>query len=276
MEANVDRRGPEGSRVPLEGLVELSLMDFEESFQATGVNVSAGGLSMRAPYLPEVGSELSCRFDVGGEPIVARTEVVWADDSGSEAGEFGLRFVDLSTDDALKIHDAIQRAYRPPEPPAPVRKGQGAVVRLRLDGVDTQIAARVLHRDAEGVTLEQELPFLRLLTGLTVGEDGKRGRIQSVDLVVENGAPRLVLDVSYEPEPTAVDLPAPADATLRDYDPPHAFAEVSDDTIDTGRSEPSARKAEGLEPRQEPSARKAEGLEPRQEPSARKAEGLEP
>jgi len=226
MEAAVERRAVSGERVPLDVLVELAHEDFAEAFEADGVNVGLGGLSMRAPYLPDVGQRLVCRFTCPptGEVVEAGAEVVWAQDSGDHTGEFGLRFVEI--DDGA--HEAIRRmvsepggegAYVPPAPeePGPAPVEPPSTVELHLDGVSSPVLGRILHEDPDGMAVEQELPFLRLRTGLTT-QDGRRGRIESVDLAVDGETPRLILDVSYDERSASFAVPE-ADATIPDFFP---------------------------------------------------------
>lgn len=229
--AAIDRRTAGNPRVPLDVLIELSHEDFDEPFEAEGLNLGVGGLSMRASYLPDVGDRLACRFESpdDGMPVEAACEVVWAHDSGRNVGEFGLRFVDIDPE----AHAAIQRLVESWE--ALIRGAEGATeddeegvaedvaeaappsrrpleldvpqAKLYLDGVATPIVARVMHRAADCMIVEQDLPFLRLSTGISLREeDGRRGRIESVDLRVEDDLPRLVLGIVYEDAPPS---PAP-------------------------------------------------------------------
>ncbi|MCA9580197.1 MAG: PilZ domain-containing protein [Myxococcales bacterium] len=205
LEGATERRG-KGTRVPMDFHVQLAHADFEESFEADGVNIGLGGLSMRAPYLPDVGERLVCRFQCEGvsEAVEAHTEVVWANDAGSHTGEFGLRFLGLDDAARMAIRQivAAENAYVPPSPP-PQRGAveEGGLVRLSLDGVAAPLMGTVIQKDDRGITIEQDLPFLRLSRGITIEENGRRGSIQAVDLVVEGETPRLVLDIEYSAEP---------------------------------------------------------------------------
>ena len=275
MRAAFERRSTHAPRVPLDVLIELTHDDFAEPFEADGLNLSAGGLSMRAAYLPDVGTRLTCRFraDQGMTPVAADAEVVWALDSGVHMGEFGLRFVDLdpSTENAIRQmvdsgdgvglfsepdmsptlaaqraikareasverhrgphdhgqrpmhHDSVEAfatgdatetemeapaesRYHPPAPaafgqrnevPAKTPAADPGTIRLYIDGVPTAIVASATERLRDSLTVEQELPFLRLGTGV-VDQDGQRATIECVDLVVVDGAPRLSLTLFYD------------------------------------------------------------------------------
>lgn len=227
MEARTDRRAPGGPRMPLDVLVQLTHEDFEEPFDADGVDVSGGGLALRADYLPEVGDRLRCRFDCPPEGLELELdgEVVWAHDAGERRGEFGLRFaeLDLGAEEALsRLVEHLGGAPR-----------AGARARLHLEAVATPIDAEILDRDASSLTVEQELPFLRL--GMRVSVEGAgpaHGRLASVDLRVEDGVPRLLLvvrdeaaEVEREAAPADDTPPVDSDATLQDFELSAALAE---------------------------------------------------
>ena len=204
MQAAHERRSNVAVRVPLDVLVSLAHRDFDEPFEADAVNLSTGGLSMRAAYLPEVGSRLACRFECPplGEPLEAEGEVVWATDAGEHQGEFGLRFVALDARSEEAIRALVGDDAEASAVPAP---GARAVARLFLDGVPTPIVARVTHRADDLMTLEQELPFLALDTGVAVRDASgaaRRGRIGSGDLQLCGDLPKLVLQVVFD-EPLA-------------------------------------------------------------------------
>lgn len=157
---------------------------------------------MRAPYLPDVGDELMCRFTVpnSDEAVETKTEVVWAQDMGARTGEFGLRFLGLDpkAQSAIEQIIAAQNSYVPPKPKFVSRERiPSGTASLTLDGVPSPILGTVIQADMDGITIEQELPFLRLMRGVTVRENGRRGIVNAVDLVVDGEVPKLVLDVIY-------------------------------------------------------------------------------
>lgn len=247
MEASTERRAPDGPRIPLDVLVRLSHEDFDEAFDADGVDVSAGGLALRADYLPEVGDRLRCRFDCppDGSEIEVDGEVVWAHDAGERCGEFGLRFTML--DDG--VEQALGTLLAQVGPP----RHERPTLRLHLESVATPIDAEIVARRPGSITVEQELPFLRLGMGVVVeGTGPAHGRLAAVGLRVEHGVPRLVLSVedalasaaeasgeessgatlddAEEPayaesgeapsSPWQADAPSEPDATLQDYELP--------------------------------------------------------
>ncbi len=190
--ATDERRTKEGARVPLDLWIRLAHEDYEEPFDADGVDLSTGGLALRADYLPEVGDRLRCQFESPptGEEIQVDGEVVWAHDAGERSGEFGLRFGPLD--------DQVQNSLR--EIVSHVRGDTSNLARLHLDGVASPIEAEILERDARWLTVEQELPFLNLGMGVTIegGGGAPRGRLVSVDLRLDGGTPRLVLSVELD------------------------------------------------------------------------------
>jgi hypothetical protein len=71
--------------------------------------------------------------------------------------------------------------------------------RFYLEGVEKAIVANVAHRGASGLVIEQPLPFLRLDTTVR-DESGIYRRVSRVDIALEDGVPRLVLELAQEPE----------------------------------------------------------------------------
>lgn len=209
MEARTDRRAPEAQRIPLDMLVRLTHEDYEEPFDADGVDVSAGGIALRADYLPEIGDRLRCRFDGldDGAEIELDGEVVWAHDAGERSGEFGLRFAAMDAEAEAALSRTIAQLSGASGPPV-------ERARLHLDSVATPIDAEVVRRDERSLTVEQELPFLRVGMGVAVeGRGPAHGKLASVDLRIESGVPRLLLVVE-DAHPVEVE----DDATLQDYE----------------------------------------------------------
>ncbi|MFT5359326.1 MAG: hypothetical protein ACI9KE_006569 [Polyangiales bacterium] len=204
MQAATERRDPVATRVPLDDvLINLSPDGYHETFAADGVNVGVGGVSIRSAILPDVGAKLHCRFQSphDGHAVDADCEVVWSHASGSNVGEFGMRFTGMTTDDQASIeelveawnHDLLAAAE-----PAQAAEPSSVGVKLHLDGVGSPIEAEAMHRADDVLVVEQSLPFLRIGTG--VSEGNRRGTLQSVDLRIEDDLPRLVMTVCYEDE----------------------------------------------------------------------------
>ena len=196
--AKTERRA-HATRVPLDLWIRLAHEDYEETFDADGVDISTGGLALRADYLPEVGDRLRCSFESPptGEEIAVDGQVVWAHEAGERSGEFGLRFA--AVDEHVQEH--LRELVRH------LRGDASKIARLHLDGVASPIEAEVLEHDARWMTVEQELPFLRIGMGITLEGAGAapRGQLASVDLRIVDGVPRLVLAVELGAEALADD-----------------------------------------------------------------------
>lgn len=188
-------QAPRQPRVPLdEVLIKLHPEGFHQEFEADGINVGAGGLSMRASVLPEVGSTLRCHLDnpTGGEAIEMIGRVVWAHESGPHVGEFGIRFTHLSNDDQIRIEALIQRWGR--------TTAKAPIVQLQLDGVGSPIMAEVQSETDTELSVEQPLPFLAIGSALLNETAGRRGHLEAVELKMDDRTPKLVLSIGYEVE----------------------------------------------------------------------------
>ena len=186
-------QAPRPPRVPLdEVLIKLHPEGFHQEFQADAINVGAGGISMRASVLPQVGSTLRCQLDnpVGGEAIQMIGRVVWAHESGEHAGEFGIRFTHLSTEDQTRIEALIQRWGR--------TSAKAPTVTLQLDGIDSTIVAELHSETDRSLTVEQPLPFLAIGSGMLNESAGRRGHLEAVELRMDAETPKLVLSIGYE------------------------------------------------------------------------------
>jgi len=210
--------------VPLdEVLIKLHPDGFHQEFEADGVNVGVGGLSMRASVLPEIGSTLRCQLEnpSGGAAIEMIGRVVWAHEGGPHVGEFGIRFTHLSESDQTRIEALIQRWGR--------RTARAPVVRLLLDGIDSAIVAEVRSENETALSVEQRLPFLAIGSEVLNESAGRRGHLEAVELKMDEKTPKLVLSIGYEIEgatrtSTPIsgdrdtlpdDVPAPAQANQR-------------------------------------------------------------
>ena len=188
-------QAPRPPRVPLdEVLIKLHPEGFHQEFEADGINVGAGGLSMRASVLPEVGSTLRCQLDnpTGGEAIEMIGRVVWAHESGPHIGEFGIRFTHLSDDDQTRIEALIQRWGR--------TTAKAPTVRLLLDGVGSSIVAEVQSESDTELSVEQPLPFLAIGSAVMNEGTSRRGHLEAVELKMDEATPKLVLSIGYEVE----------------------------------------------------------------------------
>ena len=186
-------QAPRQPRVPLdEVLIKLHPEGFHQEFEADGINVGAGGLSMRASVLPEVGSMLRCQLDdrAGGEAIEMIGRVVWAHESGPHVGEFGIRFTHLSDRDQTHIEALIQRWGR--------ATTKAPLVQLQLDGVGSPIVAEVHSETDDALRVEQPLPFLAIGASVLNESSGRRGHLEAVELKMDESTPKLVMSIGYE------------------------------------------------------------------------------
>lgn len=187
-------QAPRPPRVPLdEVLIKLHPEGFHQGFEADGINVGTGGISMRASVLPQVGSTLRCQLDnpVGGEAIEMIGRVVWAHERGEHAGEFGIRFTHLSDEDQVRIEALIQRWGR--------TSAVAPTVRLQLDGVDSSIVAELRSESESSLMVEQPLPFLAIGSAMRNACTGRRGHLEAVELRMDERTPKLVLSIGYAP-----------------------------------------------------------------------------
>jgi hypothetical protein len=188
-------QAPRQQRVPLdEVLIKLHPEGFHQEFEADGINMGAGGLSMRASVVPEVGSSLRCQLDnpTGGEAIEMIGRVVWAHESGPHVGEFGIRFTHLSNDDQSRIEALIQRWGR--------TTAKAPIVQLQLDGVGSPIMAEIRSETRTELSVEQPLPFLAIGSTVLNQSAGRRGHLEAVELKMDEKTPKLVLSIGYEVE----------------------------------------------------------------------------
>jgi hypothetical protein len=172
-------------------------------WQADAVDVSTGGMAMRAAVLPAVGEELGVAFkhgDIDGT-LRAHTEVVWARDKGSRAGSFGVRFVNLSQSaqralrGMLDAQDDVMVAEAPtPKLPTPESR-----VKLFIHGMDAPLRARVRSSAQGEVVVGSDLSFLKLGDKVDIDSAGDKvtGVIDEVDVEVDakTRVPRLVLTI---------------------------------------------------------------------------------
>jgi hypothetical protein len=228
MSDTADRPNERSERVPLSIPIELGHGDFEDSFEADGVNLSKGGLSMRAACLPDPGSRLSLRFrcEPSGRVVSAQGEVVWAHLDGEQRGEFGLAFVDLDPQTEWLIEEMIadhgaERAAGTPSGERSSRADDGPrVAQLELEGSSEPIAARVVSADGDRVVFEQRLDLLKLGRGVRAYGDGDQahaGAIYAVELRMVGSVPMLAVTVAFDDADAGVPLGAPE----REPEPEH-------------------------------------------------------
>ena len=67
---------------------------------------------------------------------------------------------------------------------------------LHLEELGSRIATNVTQRGPEGLTVTQELPFLRL-TSAVRDENGRRASIDWISVDIDGDKPSLVMELSY-------------------------------------------------------------------------------
>ena len=195
---------------------------------ADGLNVSIGGIAMRAPVAPPPGTLLECSFQCPptGELVCAQGEVMWSEQSGPEQGAFGMRFVELDTKSATALRRFVAPAAR-----EPVKIERARAVSLRIDGLAAPVEAELKLSDDSRLVLELPLSFLPLGRSMEVtlpGRGKERGRLASVELrhthfdvptlvfgVLLDGAPERLVAAVPEHVAQLFVAPEPEDAAER-------------------------------------------------------------
>lgn len=197
-----ERRHSERARIPCHIPVELSDTKRECAFDADAVDLSVGGLSLRAARVPELGSLLFCSFEAmpGGATVLGRGEVVWRQ-AGERGGEFGLRFVEVDAKHQAMIDEMvaerIARIETPFTQPTPV------IANLEIENVDKPVAARLVHNGETEAVFEQALDLLSLGKGVIAhaGVSLLRGNISQVALRMEGTTPLLSIKLQLQRDP---------------------------------------------------------------------------
>ncbi len=203
--SNQERRAP---RVPFEALVEIAAPE-GASFEAESVDLSASGMHLRTAFLPKIGTPLTFRFDagegegatsLGGAPVLANGEVVWAHD-GAEGCEFGVRFADMKPEG----FDAIQKLVGgSAEQDGPEGPRKGAAVRIHIEGVQAPMRATLKDELRKGAVVGSDLKMLKIGAYVELEDKEKRtrrtARVEGVDCEIdqETMIPQLVVKLRYD------------------------------------------------------------------------------
>jgi hypothetical protein len=93
----------------------------------------------------------------------------------------------------------------------------GPSARLYLDEIGAPVVARITHLGPDRMTVRRALPFLKLHSSVH-DEGGRRAEVAAVSVVIEDGTPQLVLELTYDDASEAQAAPAeealPADDQL--------------------------------------------------------------
>jgi hypothetical protein len=225
MMSHQERRIEGIKRVPVEALVEVcGLREDVPAFEAESRNVSDRGIRLRTAYMPELGAPVVCRFDNGGQEVLAEGVIAWASPQ-ARGGEFGVRFTALNSRSA-QVLGQMCRSEVPsevgPGPKGTTEHDQGPAipagtrVKLHIEGLSSPMRARVQRGDSDQICVNSSLEFLKLGKRLHL-EDVDAGNqseayIDGIDVVIDpdTGIPNLVVilrsqDVENTPEPSIID-----------------------------------------------------------------------
>ncbi|MEZ4286969.1 MAG: PilZ domain-containing protein [Polyangiales bacterium] len=190
-------------RVPLHSLpVRLEPEGFHATFDADGLNIGAGGVSLRANVLPKIGSKLNCEFEVPGEEEQLQVcgEVIWTQQANDNEAEFGLKFRGLAQGESALLERFVTDAAPAVEEVPTANTRERSTVRLSLGDVNSAVVTDVVSSSGNGYTLEQPLPFLQLGSDVTDIDSGAPGKISDVAMRIANGIPHLVFQVEFANE----------------------------------------------------------------------------
>lgn len=200
---NADRRDPTAPRRAFKGTVDLSIPEDSERLVANAIDLSLGGMQLRAPVLPNVGERLGFRFQLeDGANVSTQGEVVWSGGEGERDGAFGVRFVDLSP----SVRAAIARATtrKDDRMVSPGQRIDDTRVKLFIDGMDAPFRAKIRTRTDGAMVLGSDLSFLRIGDKVNVeGAAHGMGILDGVDVEIDpkTQVARLVLTIDTEMGP---------------------------------------------------------------------------
>lgn len=228
MSAQADDRRSDGGRIPFEALVVVDEQG-DATYECEAVDVSENGIHLRTAYLPDLGRELTFRFDGGAGEIVAQGSVVWRDEQ-AKGGEFGVRFSNLDDKSLAALREVCGVDVGGGPAPAPAERG--ARVKLHIEGLASPMRARVRDAQQSEVMVGSNLDFLKVGRSIDL-EDVDQGKkrtatIDRVDVEVdkETRVPQLVVTLRYDgaggdasAAATKKESPAAKQAATADADP---------------------------------------------------------
>ncbi len=167
-------------------------------------NISESGIFVTVSRPCTVGDEVVCDLPRVGEHLRLRGEVIWVQEVPCSDREpltgMGVRFVSLSADDLTALKRFVS-----------THRGQPQSVVVHFQGYAKPIRASALVTD-RGLQLWTALPFLRLRSpvnvsfsgddaGATVAKRAQHGVLNQVELDLEQGVPRLQIQVGLDSLP---------------------------------------------------------------------------
>ena len=253
MREATERRSSDSPRIPIDVPIEIMDGDYSDPVEADALSLGLGGLSMRAAYLPDLGSKLTCRFSTadGMRFVEVVGEVVWAENRDPHMGEFGVRFTQVDGESRDVIRDMITAwgdlmTDHDVDSPQGVgvesstARGQraeiGSPMTLQLEGVSSPVVTTLVEDGARAAKVEQALPFLRLGRRVTNDQDGRSGILSGVSLRLDGDMPRLVLGVDWD-APMHGGTPRVKEDTLHDFEAPSFGADEAFDDAYAPRSD---------------------------------------
>lgn len=221
MSETEERRAPGAGRIPVKTLVEICGSDPSvPAFEAQSLNLSGRGMKVRTAYLPKLGDPLVCRFGEKGREVMVEGEVAWCEPS-ERGGQFGIRFTALDSGSV----EALRELCAPP----PVGQsgtaeglelGQGARVRLHIEGLSAPMKARVREGTHSKLRVGSTLEFLKVGRRIELEDIGRGERadanIDAVSIAVDpqTRIPELVVALRFNgedatPEPSVIESAPP-------------------------------------------------------------------
>ena len=220
---NERRAGHE--RVLFEALVAVDGDAKAGGYECEAMDVSQTGMHLRTAYLPEIGQELTLRFDAGTGEVAVSGQVVWREEQ-ARGGEFGLSFTTLDDPSLFALRELCGVAD-PEEPAAtdasaPQATVRGSRVRLHIEGLGSPMRARVKDAEGSAVMVGSNLDFLRVGRELEL-EDIEHGKKRAafidrveVEIDPETKVPQLVVTLKYDQKGAVPRFGGGAEATKPD------------------------------------------------------------
>lgn len=208
-----------------------------ETFSGFALNLSCGGMFVRTAKLLTEGSLVDCRFSLPGENAIhaeARVVRAVAAEEGREPGGLALRFEVLEADSADRIDRFVTGQLLPPS---------GDPVRLQLGELGLQIGARAQSWWGSFVSVDAELPFLRLGSPVCLhhtdrAEAGGAGTIRWISIHLPPGSSVPRLNIGIE-----LGAPPPAEQSVEDEQDPVCNESYSEHSSELDRQVRSHRRA---------------------------------
>jgi serine/threonine-protein kinase len=247
MQDDNDRRAGQ-ERVPFEALVAVDGDAKAGGYECEAMDVSQSGMHLRTAYLPDIGQELTLRFDAGTGEVIVKGLVVWREEQ-ARGGEFGLEFSALDEQSLASLRelcglDAEIAAAPEGGTGEKAQTSRGSRVRLHIEGLGSPMRARVKDAEGSAVMVGSNLDFLRVgreleLENMEHGEK-RAAFIDRVDVEIdpESHIPQLVVTLKYDAKDagkgTAMRKSVSSNADLQSADAPAEELGEQDEQHDEG------------------------------------------